>query len=58
MLPNTVNSNVELALGPEKKKVDTSVGQGNVPSSVGNTQSHPSSVFRVIQKCEPVHHEG
>ena len=45
-----MHSNVKFALGP-KNKVITSVGQGNVVSSMGDTQSKTSGVYRVIHNA-------
>ena len=45
-----MNSNVKFPLGP-KNKDTTTVGQGNVLSSMGDTQDNTSGVFRVIQNA-------
>ena len=52
--PKTMmNREVKSIFGPQNKVI-TYVGQGNVPSSMSDTQSDTRSVFRVIQNANPL----
>ena len=52
MAKNMMNRDVKSIIGPQNKVI-TFVGQGNVPSSMSDTQSDTRSVFRVIQNAHP-----